>query len=569
VILIAALALTLAQQVPPRDAPLRTAAPTARITGIVVSDDAQRRPLRRARVTLSGGGLEMPETAITRDDGRFTFDRLPEGRFMLAAAKEAYVPMAYGATRPARPGTGVQVGRGQPVDVTLRLPRGAVITGTVLDIDGRPAVGVSVSAVTPRVGSGFIERQYATATGTIASVTDDRGVYRIYGIPAGDYFISAVPNVRQGIVVPSGTIQMMQRDNTLSRPVVLSPVLHPGVSDIARAVRVPVRAGEERAGIDVQLEYAPLATVSGTVSAPIGWSPARVTLWRTEETALPPSGPVATADDRGHFEIRGVPPGTYRVSARSIQNTGLSGRGSMVTGDVQYASAEIVVNGEDLDGVALSLQPGLTLGGAVVFESSERNAPALPSQLRVPSPILLSSAGGGWPMPAISIEGTRFRIDGVIPGQYRMAQLPQGIRTPIGSWWIKSIALGGRDLLDTPLNLEQSVEDAIVTFTDRVSEIAGTLRDPQGAPISTFYVIAIPLDRGGWFINSRRIAAVRAGRDGQWSIRNLPPGDYRVAAADLDPNEWFDPAVLEKLLPAGTPLRVTGPDKYTVDLIVR
>jgi hypothetical protein len=52
-------------------------------------------------------------------------------------------------------------------------------------------------------------------------------------------------------------------------------------------------------------------------------------------------------------------------------------------------------------------------------------------------------------------------------------------------------------------------------------------------------------------------------------VRNLPPGDYRVAAADLDQGEWFDPAVLERLLPAATPVRVAGTERHTVDLVLR
>ena len=58
--------------------------------------------------------------------------------------------------------------------------------------------------------------------------------------------------------------------------------------------------------------------------------------------------------------------------------------------------------------------------------------------------------------------------------------------------------------------------------------------------------------------------------DGRYSIRNLPPGDYRIAVAiDLDPGEWFDPAVLERLLPAATPLTIAGLERETLDLAIR
>lgn len=562
------LLLDQAQPTPPRDTRPASAAATGSITGVVVTDEAPPRPLRRARVALGGPSLELPRVVITRDNGAFAFDALPPGRFTLTVNKEAYVPGAYGASRPGRPGTGIQLDAGQAIKVTLRLTRGAVITGTVLDVDGRPAVGVVVSALYPRVGGALGERQYVNAPGAVPSTTDDRGVYRIYGLPAGEYIVSAQPAVRQPFG-PQTEVRMMLRGNAVSRPMTLSQVLHPGVADVSRAVRVAVRAGEERGGVDVQLEYVPLATVSGTVSSPVGWSPARLTLWRTDEMAQPQSGPVTSADDQGRFAFRSVRPGNYRLAARVTQLPGPGGRGSAPVGDVQYGFADIAVNGEDIDGVALGLQPGLSISGHVVFENAQ-GAPALPSALRLPAPASLAPANGGWPMPAITLEGTRFRVDGIVPGPYRlMIASAQGLRAPIGTWWLKSIVAAGRDLLDAPLILEQSVDDAVVTFTDRASELAGTLRDSQGAAAPVLWVIVFPVDRAGWFLNSRRIAAIRPGRDGQWSVRNLPPGDYRVAVADLDQGEWFDPAVLERLLPAATPVRVTGPEKYTVDLVVR
>ena len=559
-----------APQLPPRDTRPGGASAPGSIAGVVVTDEAQPRPLRRARVTLTGAGLDAPLTAITGDDGAFAFGGVPEGRFTVTAYKDAYVAMAYGATRPGRPGTGVHVAAGRAVGVTLRLPRGGVMTGTVLGIDGRPAVGITVAALYARAGSGFVERQYGPPPGVIPGVTDDRGVYRIYGLPAGDYLVSAQPLIRQaGVSVADGEVRMMLRDNQLSRPMVLAHVLHPGVADVSRAVRVPVRAGEERGGVDIQLEYVPLANVSGTVSSPVGWSRATITLWRTEESTQPQGGSVAAADEQGRFTFRAVRPGSYRVTARATQLSGGGGRGGGPAGDVQYGFADITVNGEDIDGVSMALQPGLTIAGQVVFDSAQGAAPSLPPQLRLPT-LFLTSAGGAWQVPPVMIDGTRFRIDGVAPGLYRIPAAPPGMRTPLGAWWLTSLAAGGRELLDAPLAVQQSVDDAIVTFTDRASELAGSLRDAQGAGVSTLYVVAFPVDRAAWFFNSRRIAAVRPGRDGQWSIRNLPPGEYHVTAADLDVNEWFDPSSLERLIGEDAKrIRISGAEKYSLDLVLR
>ena len=201
----------------------------------------------------------------------------------------------------------------------MRLPRGAVITGTVTGIDGQPAVGILMSVLSRRfAATGPTDYRYAAAGALVTVMTDDCGAYRVYGLPAGDYIVGAQPrfdpSVRPG--TQGNAVRLMSRDGSVSKEMLLSQVFHPSSTDPTRAGRVSVRAGEERSGIDVQLEYVPLATVSGTVNLPAGFSAARVTLWRLDELAQPQSGPVASVDAQGRFRFPPVAPGRYRVTAR-------------------------------------------------------------------------------------------------------------------------------------------------------------------------------------------------------------------------------------------------------------
>jgi uncharacterized protein (DUF2141 family) len=66
---------------------------TAILSGTVVSDDEQMRPVRRVRVTCSSG--DAGATAITDDRGRFQFPGLRAGRYTIAATKDAWVPTVY------------------------------------------------------------------------------------------------------------------------------------------------------------------------------------------------------------------------------------------------------------------------------------------------------------------------------------------------------------------------------------------------------------------------------------------------------------------------------------------
>ena len=125
----AAVALDASQQ---RDTPLTPATGSAAVSGQVLTDEATPRPVRRAIVTISGD-LPAARSAITDDDGRFAFRNLPAGRFTINVTKVAYLPASYGALKPGRPGTPLQVEPGQQAAVTIKMARGGVIAGTLRD----------------------------------------------------------------------------------------------------------------------------------------------------------------------------------------------------------------------------------------------------------------------------------------------------------------------------------------------------------------------------------------------------------------------------------------------------
>ena len=374
-------ALIVQAQAPARDSRPAVSLATGTIAGVVVSDEADPRPLRRARVVLNGQGMDTPRMVITADDGSFAFDRVAPGRVTVGAAKDGYVAMNYGSTRTGRPGTGIPIAERQSVRITLRLPRGAVLTGTVTDVDGLPAQGIAVTALTRRYLGQQGEARYVYAVTTPAPVlTDDRGIYRIYGLPAGEYLVAAQSPARQAGLAPE--LRTLSRGVVSDRSLVMAQAFHPGVTDVALASRLTLRAGEERGGIDLVLQYVPLATVSGVVAMPADSQPPIVTLQRSNSVAGAAQGRSARADAEGRFTLAGIAPGEYTMFAIANATPGWF-----------FASGDVTVDGEDQTNVALSMAPALTIAGRLAFESATGRVPfggaaAMPdAAIKIPFPL--------------------------------------------------------------------------------------------------------------------------------------------------------------------------------------
>jgi hypothetical protein len=536
----------LLQAQPPRDArPSGTG--TGSIRGRVLSDELRPRPLRRARVTLSGAALDFPENAITEDDGTFTFSRLPAGRYTLAAAKEGFVATMYGARRPARPGTPIVLRDRESKDLTVRLPHGGVITGLIIDATGLPVQGVTVSALASTFNGATGEQQLAPA-GQSASASDDRGEYRIYGLAAGQYLIAAQPLIG-GPDTTRPDAPEFRMSNARGRAVAPVPVYFPSTTDGGKAQPIAVAAGEERDGIDIRVENVPLATIGGVAAAPPRAGPTLVMLTRTGDSQMPILR-YARADQAGQFTFPAVPPGHYTVFARA--------------GAIAWGSADIVIDGDDIPNLAIVMVPMLTISGRLVFEGG--STPPYPELLSVPVPARPPFGWTSAPGSEIRLGAdSTFTISNLTAGAY--GPFTQGLRTPIAGWWLQSAVVDGRDLLDGPLEIGASISGLVVTLAPRASEIAGTIRDSESRMTTGGFVVAFSTDPRSWFFNSRRTVGVRPDGAGRFAIRNLPPGEYFVTAvADLSDGEWYDPSVLGQLAAASTRVTIAGAEKKMVDI---
>jgi len=579
ILLIATIGAAAASAQQPRDAPRTTG--TASISGTVLVDGDPRQPARRTRVTLTDvARVVTGQTTTTDHRGQFVFRGLPAGRYDLQAFKNAYLRASYGAARPNRAGTPVVVAEGEAVSgLTIAIARGGVITGTVRDARDRPVPGTSLRVL--RLGYNALtgERTLGATGGGSVTATDDRGEYRAYGLPPGNYLV-LVPGPTPGRgnepmrrLTSDEVRQAMQaaRSGTAAAPGAppisvasasarfnYAPVFHPGVTDITTASIVPLALGQERTGIDITIQLVPTATVSGTITSPAGALPptlsVRLVPAGAQSELLAGAGlPAASTQVQpgGRYAFPGVAPGSYVVRA----TVGYGGRGGVPqTGPIQWASADVYLAGEDVV-VPLALQAGVPVSGRVLFKGDQPTPAELESlsfMLMAPgSGGQLQSFGGG----RVDREG-RFTFAHVVPDAYRFA-VTWGAPSARDRWVMESSVANGREAFDAPLrvNPNEPVEWT-VTFTDTPSVLTGTLVNPGGRAATEYYILVFPADRAHWTPGSRRIRMTRPATDGRFTVRGLPAGDYFLAAPlDLEDGEWNDPALLEQL--AAAAVRVT------------
>jgi hypothetical protein len=282
-----------------------------------------------------------------------------------------------------------------------------------------------------------------------------------------------------------------------------------------------------------------------------------------DEALEPVDVATALTDATGAFTFPAVPAGSYVLRVIRVPRPPMQ--------DATFvAQVPLSVGDRDVTDLVVPLAVAPRVSGRIAFEGAiERPSGRAITGMRIRlDPADGSPTGEG--TLAMETGGAEesgdFRTYGVPPGRYvvRVSVLPAG-------WFLKSALYQNRDIADMPIELlSKDVTGVVLTFTDRPSSVAGTVRGADG-PDPAAAVLAYPVESAAWSSSgalSRRMRTARAAKDGSYSIRALPAGDYFVVAVREDQvGEWQDPALLQALSRYAQTVRLADGEQKTQNLV--
>ena len=450
---------------------------------------------------LSGSGLKLK--AITDDEGRFRISNLPPRTYYVWPFLPAFVIAE--ATGGYPQGKSVSVLEGETAEeINFTLIRGAVITGKVTDSTGRILVDerVRIVPVEPNL------RKLINSDPVINDLrTDDRGIYRAFGLPGGAYKVAI------------GDSQFAAFTSTGGRR--FYPVtFHPDVTDEAKAEVVQLAEGGEVNGVDITVARAMTGysargrfvdSANGQAVPNINFG-LTIVSDKSESRGYLSLRNVST--DSGSFQIDNLGPGNYAVTVLSSFSNSYYG-----------ASETFAIRDSDVSDIEVKVHRGSTLSGTLIVEgTTDRTIPAKLARAQLKAYTWSEGNSVGTVIyTEINADGS-FQISPLRPGKLSI-DLGSIDRNATPDFALLAIELNGVDKSQgIQIREGEDISGVKLVAGYGTGVIRGTVRIEGGTlPAGTFMDAA--LIRPG---SSLTIASTTVDVRGQFVFERVPPGNYEV-----------------------------------------
>lgn len=467
------------------------------------------------------------QSMVINAEGTFKFTNLEIGVYRVWAAAPGFVPDQQQATPDAR---GVYH-TGDSVNIALR--KGGVITGKVTNPNNTPTVNAPVRAfrVRDELGKpveniGFVQDR----------LTDDRGVYRLYGLSPGTYIVSV-----GGVSRFFGGFGPNAYDQHV-------PTFAPSATRDT-AAEVTIRSAEE-VSVDIQYRGEPGHAISGTVAGIPPTSSGMIsgaTVMLTDvKSRMSLASSQASAFSNHAFAFYGIPDGEYELVAQQFSQTR----------DIRASEPKrIKIRGADVTSVNLTVMTLSTIKGRVILDGSspadcvKRRATAFQETLvtvRRQKQATKPTDAARDAIEAVPLTSVEQFAEAVPDdkGDFLLRNLRFGtfrvnVQLPSAAWYLGSVALGpsarGADtkVISEGISLRtQSLSGLTITLNEGAAGLDGQLTVTEGERLPERAVVYLVPAEKVHAPNLLRYFETLVGSNGKFSLANVPPGEYLILAGN-------------------------------------
>lgn len=460
--------------------------------------------------------------ATTDQDGKYLIAEVPQGKYVIAPVAHAFVT----ANVNILDGQSVIVNDGENIEgIDFDLIRGGVITGKITDADGHPIVEESVnllSAETPRSGSSHLRVQ-----------TDDRGIYRIFGVRPGRYKVSVgQESVYRGVGRGRRTLPI---------------TFHPDAREAAKAAVIEVGEGTEATKIDITISRALGGfAVSGRVVegetgkpvANVAINLSKIMIMDKNSTSSYGGSTDVRSNADGAFRLEKLPAGKYAISIQPEPESNL-----------RAGSVSFDVIDQEVTGLLIKTSTGASLSGTVVIEGKEG-----PSTTGAKAPVWLSVEVHNESLGYSSRQGVQIKPD----GSFRVGGLSAGnVTFSVGTWGptgnAKTITIARveRDGVLQPSGIQLQATEHLpglrIVAAYSSGSIRGVIKIENGALPPGAHLV-VNLSKVGDANNAHSGGGTGADARGNFLIEGLAAGTYELTVFAFNPEGRQRPRTAKQLV---------------------